>query len=812
MRKVEILAPAGSYESMVAAVSVGCDAVYAGGSRFGARAFAGNFTEEELKRAIDFMHLREKKLYLTVNTLLKEEELNEQLYSYLLPFYEQGLDAVIVQDMGALSFIHRNFPKLPIHASTQMSLTGSKGANGLKPFGVTRFVPARELSLGELRAIRRETDLEMEVFVHGALCYSYSGQCLLSSMMGGRSGNRGRCAQPCRLQYGLDDGNKGHFMSPKDICTLELLPELVEAGMDSFKLEGRMKKPEYAAFTSYIYGKYVDLYEALGKEDYERYVKDHSKEFAEDKRALMDLYNRGGFSQGYYAQYHGKSMMSVERPNHSGVLVGHVAQARKGKAAIRLNAEVHGQDILEFRSSTGLPIYEYTLKTDAKAGKEIWANVLPNSKIYSGMEVFRTRNQRLLGEIAERFLGSEPPVKLSGELRAVVGEPLRLVFAYRKENGEKITACAEGEKVQEAKNQPTSEERMEKAIMQMQDLGFVLEGLQVVAEGAAFVPIGKLKELRRECLARLCEAATSLYRRTAARTAVAAIPQKAEKKTRDKTVALAKGQEGYCIDASVLTKEQAEAVLAFYIDRIYLSYALYLECCQEGMDFSKTEVIFTLPHVIREKNRECLKQGSGQASASGFLLRNLEELFWFLEDTKRTNQEGAGTWLVLDHSLPIWNQEAERVYRALGAAEATASLELTAKELRQIGCQGNTLLVYGRVPLMVTAQCMAETTTLCRKSSGFLRLQGNKGKELLAYHDCQNCCNLIYDSTPISLLAEKERIGKLSPKRLRLDFTVEKKAEAEKILKAFLEVFRYKKEGKAFRWATTKGHFYKGVE
>ncbi|MFW5670496.1 MAG: peptidase U32 family protein, partial [Acetivibrio ethanolgignens] len=227
MRKVEILAPAGSYESMQAAVNAGCDAVYIGGSQFGARAFADNLSVENLKKAMDFVHIRDKKLYLTVNTLLKEEELKEQLYDYLLPFYEHGLDAVIVQDIGVMSFIHKAFPELPIHASTQMSLTGSRGANGLKSLGVTRFVPARELSLEELRDIRRETDLEIETFVHGALCYCYSGQCLLSSMIGGRSGNRGRCAQPCRMQYRLPDGKTGYFMSPKDICTLELIPELI---------------------------------------------------------------------------------------------------------------------------------------------------------------------------------------------------------------------------------------------------------------------------------------------------------------------------------------------------------------------------------------------------------------------------------------------------------------------------------------------------------------------------------------------------------------------------------------------------------
>ena len=294
--KIEILAPAGSYDSFVAAINAGADAVYAGGMRFGARAYADNFTSQQLLDAVDYAHLHKKRLYLTVNTLLKDSEMKE-LYAYLKPLYCQGLDAVIVQDAGVLSFVRAYFPDLEIHASTQMTITNVYGAQYLKEYGVKRVVPARELSLAEIRRIRSETKMDVECFVHGALCYCYSGQCLLSSFIGGRSGNRGQCAQPCRLPYTAKE-KKGYLLSLKDICTLELLPEMAEAGINSFKIEGRMKKPEYVAAVTAMYRKYLDMYYEKGKAGY--------KVDQADLEQLKDIYNRGGFHTGYYKKHNGR--------------------------------------------------------------------------------------------------------------------------------------------------------------------------------------------------------------------------------------------------------------------------------------------------------------------------------------------------------------------------------------------------------------------------------------------------------------------------------------------------------------------------
>ncbi len=296
--KPELLAPAGSFDSMRAAVAAGADAVYMGGTRFGARAYAQNPDHAGILEAIDYLHFYQKKLYLTVNTLLKDKELEGELYHYLLPLYQQGLDAVIVQDYGVLSFIKRNFPNLSLHASTQMTVGSFYGARILQEMGVCRLVMPRELSLDEIQRIHQETDLELEGFIHGALCYGYSGQCLLSSMIGGRSGNRGRCAQPCRLPY--DHKNR---MNLKDLCTLQILPQILEAGVSSLKIEGRMKSPLYTAGVVEIYRKYLD-----------RYLDDPTASWMVDpmdEKQLLELFDRGGFTDGYYQRHNSPRMITL---------------------------------------------------------------------------------------------------------------------------------------------------------------------------------------------------------------------------------------------------------------------------------------------------------------------------------------------------------------------------------------------------------------------------------------------------------------------------------------------------------------------
>ena len=298
-RDFELLAPAGNINIFKAVIEAGADAVYVGGSMFGARAYANNFDEEELLYAIDYAHLKGVKVYLTVNTLLKNDEI-EKLYDYLLPFYERGLDAVLVQDLGALKLIHDRFPDLSIHTSTQMTVTGIDGVRFLKQFGVQRVVMAREVSLAEMKEIHEKCGMEIEAFVHGALCYSYSGQCLFSSMLGGRSGNRGRCAQPCRLHYCAGNKKDTYILSLKDMCGIKDLQKLKESGVYSLKIEGRMKQAGYASGVVAYYRRYIDSMKEVSDKDYKN---------------IAGLGNRCGFTDKYYFEHNGTDMVTFEKPN-----------------------------------------------------------------------------------------------------------------------------------------------------------------------------------------------------------------------------------------------------------------------------------------------------------------------------------------------------------------------------------------------------------------------------------------------------------------------------------------------------------------
>lgn len=316
----ELLAPAGNLEIFKGVIESGADAVYVGGSMFGARAYANNFTEDELLEAIDFAHLRGVKVYLTVNTLIKNSEFSK-LYDYLLVYYKRGLDAVIVQDIGVVKAIHEYFPSMEIHTSTQMTVTGADGVRFLSQFGVTRVVMAREVSLAEMKRIHEETGMELEAFVHGALCYSYSGQCLFSSILGGRSGNRGRCAQPCRLPYTVEGKKDEYILSLKDMCGIKALDKLHDAGVYSLKIEGRMKQLEYACGVVKYYRSYIDSMKPVTDADYDR---------------IKALGNRCGFTDRYYFDHNGSDMVTYVKPN----FVSNAAEPSPEKRKLSIEGEL----------------------------------------------------------------------------------------------------------------------------------------------------------------------------------------------------------------------------------------------------------------------------------------------------------------------------------------------------------------------------------------------------------------------------------------------------------------------------------------
>ena len=500
--RVEILAPAGSMECLKAAIAAGADAVYTGGALFGARAYAHNLTEEELLEAIDYVHLHGRRLYLTVNTLIKDREMEKQMYDYLLPYYRQGLDAVIVQDIGLFRFIRKHFPDLPIHASTQMTLTGVDGAKFLEKEGAQRIVTSRELSMAEVKKIADETELEIESFVHGALCYCYSGQCLFSSFIGGRSGNRGQCAQPCRLLYRTPEAKRPQYLlSLKDICTLELIPEMIESGIYSFKIEGRMKKPEYAAAVAFQYRKYADLYlkyyeECPAGEDPAAYAMKKYRVCEEDRQMLLDLYNRGGFHTGYYHTQNGREMVSLNRPNHAGVPAVKVL-AKKGRTVTaKAMTDLSPQDIIELPMRKGREKADnYTCKDAVRKGMNVQIPVFADTPFKRDEIWMRTRNSALIERLHEEFVNGKIKERICGTFRLYPQEAATLTVKCRDAE---ITVT--GEKAQEALSQPMSRERIEKQLRKTGNTEFEFSFLKVEIGEKVFLPMQSLNELRREAM------------------------------------------------------------------------------------------------------------------------------------------------------------------------------------------------------------------------------------------------------------------------------------------------------------------------
>lgn len=822
-RKIEILAPAGSYEGMRAAMNAGCDAVYIGGSSFGARAYADNLTEEMLLQAIEEAHIRDKKLYLTVNTLFKEKELTTQLFRFLERYYERGLDAVIVQDLGVLHFIHRNFPELPIHASTQMTLTMAQGANLLTDYGVTRLVTSRELNLKEIKNIRENTKLEIETFVHGALCYCYSGQCLMSSVIGGRSGNRGRCAQPCRMPYQffsekekLSTQQEKYLLSPKDINTITIIPELIEAGIDSFKIEGRMKRPEYAAVVSSVYRKYTDIYLEQGKEQYVDYLQ--TEAFQKDMQQLQDIYNRGGFSEGYAKTYHGKYMMSLYRPNHSGVLVGEVTALRGGEVTITLKEELHAQDVLEIRHRDEEG-YEFTVKDNHSAGESLTTFVgrKPEERkdhkreapkqsnidlIRIGALVYRTKNNQLLEQLTAEYLMKDKKLEISGILYAKIGEPLRLSVTWKN-----ITYTAQQDIVQEALKQPMTKEKLSAPIEKTGDTLFYFDRLTIEMEDQIFIPVAWLNEIRREALAGLrLKIVQSFYRKPAA---IQENPQvEAVKLKKDNKPIL-------CV--LVQTATQFEEALHYpEVVSVYAEYDAFeagalatmaQQASSEGKNF-----YLSLPQICRtevyERLHMELQSLAGLPEITGFIIKNLEEIALLRSLGIEEKQK------LLNYNMYTYNMEAKSLYHELGITDYTAPVELNYQELRSLGIEDSDMIIYGYQQVMISAQCLFESTKGCRScregNSG--RLVDRLGKNFYVQANCKGCYNIIYNSQPLSLLKQAEEIRKLNPKGLRLDFTKETREEMQKVMTAFIEAFYYDRNPVIEISDYTTGHFKRGVD
>ncbi len=719
MKKLELLAPAGSYDGLIAAVNAGADAVYIGGEKYSARAFAENPEEERLLAALDYAHLRDKKVYLTLNTLLKDKELKD-LYHYLKNLYEAGLDGIIFQDFGVMKFVREQFPDLPLHASTQLSITDASGCNWLEKQGCSRVVLARELSLSEIRKIHEECAIELEVFIHGALCYSYSGQCLLSSMLGGRSGNRGRCAQPCRLPYQLQGGKAEYLLSPKDLCGIDFIPQLAEAGAASLKIEGRMKRPEYAAGVTEVYRRAIDSY--------------YDGAFAvskEDREQLLNLYSRSGNCSGYLNRHNGAAMMTFSSPG------------------------------------------------------------------------YRMGEESLFKRIHKDYLEQDDRLPMEGTCKFALGKPSVLTVSCKG-----TSVQAEGDCPETAKKQPLNREQTVERLSKTGDTGFVFESIDIALEDNLFLPVQSLNTLRRTALQLLKDALLRKYRHSRPKELPdILIPQKHGNNT-GKPSDFSRKAPIFSVFLSTL--EQAEAVSRFpEIEEVTLDS----QCC--FFDFSAyhkivkrlskahKQVYLAFPYIFRQKSRQLFElhyEDIFMPELSGFLVRNLESV-QFIKERLPNDAEFC---LRSDSGLYTFNSLSQKVLMGDGFSRITLPVELNKKELEALSASQTELIVYSRLPLMITAGCIKAHKEACKKESGSIILTDRYKKQFPVQNNCIFCYNILYNSAPLVLWDKEKELYAIGPQALRLDFHLESGREAGRIINAFL-----KKD--APQGDFTRGHFNRGV-
>ena len=732
-KRPEILAPCGNPAAFRAALSAGADAVYLASDRFGARAYAGNFTHDELLQTIEEAHLHDVKVYLTLNTLLKDDEL-AQVPELLDPLYKEGLDACLVQDLGVYRLLRDRYPKLPLHASTQMNLCSAEGAAYAKALGFTRVVPARELTLAELRQIREKADIEVEAFVHGAMCFSYSGRCYLSSFAGGRSGNRGRCAQPCRELY-----NNKYCFSMKDLCTLESVPELVEAGIDSLKIEGRMKNEYYVAAC-------VDAYREMVEDCM---AGDFRPEKAERYRErLTEVFHRGGFTGGYLFSTGGPDMLDEEQSGHAGVPVGRLIRIGKGEVSVSLSKALHAGDSLEILPDSGKkkePL-RLTAPEEVAAGKTAVLRAPRTGELCKGLTLIRTRNAALTRELEERFLkeGRKLPVQMTVALKK--GEPFLVSASVNK-----TTATVFGDIPEKASGHPVTDDVIRQKIGTLSDTGYRLTSLSIENDGDLFLSVSSIKQKRREALEQLKNLILSRYIREPEQLPG---PGPLINNTNE---ALDEGSERL---GDIIFVSSAEEFRRIPIDRIgacVFDLGLSYMDPDEIMELRRTtdkrvRFLVGFPYIYRSLiPEESMEKMLGLAmTLDGAYIPGIDSLAWLLKQVKQTKAAGGLKIILLGAALYSYNEYAARHFTdtVQGIAEEIwmeAPYELSAAEIQRIPLTAGVrrfTSVYGRLPMMITMQRSG--------TSGQQELlHSARGRDVILYRNPEMCYNTILSSLPV---------------------------------------------------------------
>ena len=817
LQKLELLAPAGSWEALEAAVNAGADAVYMGGKSFGARAYASNFDKEEMAKAVYFAHMHHVRIYITVNTLVDDSEL-EELADYLMFLNNVGVDGIIVQDLGVIRLARKIVPELPLHASTQMTITNSSGVDFAVAAGMERSVLARELSLKEIEAAcSRGT--EIETFIHGALCVCYSGQCLMSSLIGGRSGNRGRCAQPCRLPYRLlnskgDDMLEGkdagqYLLSPKDMNTLEILPQLIESGVVSYKIEGRMKRPEYVAIVVDAYRRAMDSYIAG----------DYSVP-AEDFANIEQIFNRD-FTTAYMVNRPGREMMSDRRPNNRGVLVGRVLKLDKqrNKAVIKLDKELHLGDGLEFwvtvGGRVGTTVTEMLSKgesvSSAAYGEQVTIDVPKGVRLND--RVFRTLDSKLMS-YARQFFGPDAKKRIAVDavVTAHVGQPMTVTLTDEDGN------VGYGETdfiVEEARKRALDYAVVHKQLDRMGTTEYFLNSLNVELDDNVMVPMSEMNEARRMA----CEALD------AARLEAFAPARKPVHKHNESFVPNAKKRTH---DGAVLTVHcdslgKVNAALQAGAERILFGGDCFTHIPLSDEDYRKAtnmvrkagrQLAFATPRIVKEAQLKYFDRLFA-------LWSELEPDFVYISNN--------GLWSiavkhglkpVADMSLNIFNYQSLEFWKEQGAVGAVISSEMTMGQVEHLASVSPVpieCMIQGRLEMMVSEYCVGGSFLgdlhkgACKfNCSESLFLEDRKDAKFPIATD-QFCRMHVLNAHELSMTANVQLMAEIGVSSLRIDGRNYDEQRLGELITMYKKILGGAVEAPDNLPGTTRGHYFRGV-
>ena len=803
MRDVELLAPVGSFESLKAAVQNGANAVYLGGKDFGARASANNFDRDELKEAVKYAHIRGVQVFVTTNTLRKENEI-ENFLEYVKFLYDIDVDAIILQDIGMARLIKRELPDFELHASTQMVAHSLEDVKYLESVGFDRVVLAREVTVEEIKYICDNCKADIEVFVHGALCVCYSGQCLMSSMIGNRSGNRGRCAQPCRQRYELVDvytgevvnSNGDYLLSPKDLSTIEEIDKIIDAGVHSLKIEGRMKRPEYVATVIDGYRKTIDEYLTTNKLNV-------SDETISD---LYTIFNRK-FTKGLLLGDVGKDVMNSQLPNNQGLYVGTVVDYNKKAKRLKIklaNTLKKGDGINLGGGTIGRIIKNGNIETIGYKDETIELDFVGEAR--KGQIVFKTSDSELMDRVQATFTQDKEFVKniIDAKITIKLGQKPILTLMDRNKN----KATVEGDKiVEEAMKVALSKEKVDTQLRKLGNTPYELDKLEIDLDDNVSLPVSLLNQMRRDCIELLDKERVIIKDRKYKNKNVKYNPIQYNRN---------KKQE---ISVKVKNLEQLESALECGVDRIYYEDTNTIDKAMSlALKYNK-KVIYSAPRIIRNKEYNQLAKANN-AGVESVQVGNYGSIDYFKD--KELN---------IDYYLNAFNSETINYYKEIGADTLCISQELNLNEIKEtikytdINIES---VVYGYTPLMITEYCpMGVIVRDCKKDKRVAKckesiyaLRNSKGDEFRVSQDIF-CRSTIYNSNVTCMLDNLYELHEIGINILRLDFTLEDKDTVKEVIDAHKEVLAngYKLGIKATKLynkldskGTTSGHYYKGVE